>query len=119
MDTNSGYVEVEHTADWALKVWAENLSGLLFEATRGMYELMGAVPGENQGVVRVRASGIDAESLLVNYLTELVLLGEEAGLMITPTAPVVTDFEISIDTQVYQTKRQEKEIKAVTYHQPG
>ena len=31
-----GFEEIRHTADWALRVWASNLSELLTEAARGM-----------------------------------------------------------------------------------
>ena len=37
---------MEHTADWELEVWAEDLSGLLEEAAGGMYELMGVEVSE-------------------------------------------------------------------------
>jgi len=40
----SPYVEVEHTADWALRVWAPTLEELFVDAARGMYELAGAKP---------------------------------------------------------------------------
>ena len=38
----SGFREREHTADWELEVWAPDLPGLLVQAARGMYWLMGA-----------------------------------------------------------------------------
>ncbi len=38
----SGFREKDHTADWELEVWAPDLPGLLVEAARGMYWLMGA-----------------------------------------------------------------------------
>ena len=38
-----GYREIEHTADWELKVWAPDLRGLLEQAARGMYALSGII----------------------------------------------------------------------------
>jgi SHS2 domain-containing protein len=116
MENKSGYLEIEHTADWALKVWAENLPGLFYEATKGMNYLTGTEVGAFAGERRIRAAGMDAETLLVNYLTELVLLGEEERLMIEPAAPTIKNFEIDLVTSIYRIKKQEKEIKAVTYH---
>ncbi len=62
----SGYKEIEHTADWELEVWAPDLLGLLEQAARGMYALSGTclAPG-----TRLRRSlslpANDPESLLV------------------------------------------------------
>jgi SHS2 domain-containing protein len=39
-----GFEEKAHTADWALRVWADDLEGLFAEAARGMYALAGALP---------------------------------------------------------------------------
>ena len=117
MNKKSGYLEVEHTADWALKVWSETLPGLFYEASRGMLHLTGAIPGTGAGERQVSVRGFDAESLLVNYLTELVLLGEEDGLMIAPEYPTIETFTINMRFPVFHIAQQEKEIKAVTYHQ--
>ena len=38
--TTAGYREISHTADWALQVWAPDLSGLLVQAARGMTALL-------------------------------------------------------------------------------
>lgn len=37
----NGYKEVEHTADIALQVWAEDFYTLLRKAAEGLYALMG------------------------------------------------------------------------------
>ena len=37
----AGYRELEHTADWELEAWADDLPGLLEQAARGMYALSG------------------------------------------------------------------------------
>ncbi len=37
-----GYEEIPHTADWSIRVWAEDLAGLLAESARGMNWLAGA-----------------------------------------------------------------------------
>ena len=111
-----GYEEIEHTADWALHVWAADLSGLLHQATAGMYHLMGAVPGEQAGERLLEADGIDAETLLVNFLSEVLHLGEDEGLMIEPAAPALSGFNLRLSARLYRIAAQEKEIKAVTYH---
>jgi len=40
-NSQSGFREREHTADWELQVWAPSFSGLLEQAARGMYALSG------------------------------------------------------------------------------
>ena len=42
--TPSGYVELDHTADWALRVQGTDLADLLEQAAAGMLALAGAVP---------------------------------------------------------------------------
>ncbi|HMN63108.1 MAG TPA: archease [Anaerolinea sp.] len=112
----SGYEEIAHTADLELRVWAQNLTGLLITAACGMYHLQGVnlePGGRFQRTVDVRAE--DAEGLLVAYLSEL-LFHEEAGeafdtFQLTETASgVVGTLDGAAIASGY------KEIKAVTYH---
>ena len=42
-----GYEEISHTADWALRVWADDLAGLLVESAQGMNWLSGAELAES------------------------------------------------------------------------
>ena len=113
----AGYEEIEHTADWALRVWAPDLPGLLREAAAGMYALMGARGGEAiEAPVRIAVSGMDAESLLVAYLSELLRVGENQGLMAAHASPRVDGFKIDSEIQVDRMLGLDKEIKAVTFH---
>ena len=78
------FEEISHTADWSIRVWAEDLAGLLTESARGMYALANAEPSKTEGP-RVRREllleGVDAESLLVAFLEELLYLSESEGLI--------------------------------------
>ena len=65
-----GFEEKAHTADWALRVWADDLEGLFAEAARGMYALSGAQLAEGPQVKRsFAAQSADAESLPVAFLS--------------------------------------------------
>ena len=65
-----GFEEISHTADWALRVWADDLEGLFAEAARGMNALSGAQLAEGPKVKRTfEAEAPDAESLLVAFLS--------------------------------------------------
>jgi SHS2 domain-containing protein len=113
----AGFREKEHTADWELEVWAPDLPGLLVEAARGMYWLMGARLEEGARLhYSLEFSGADAESLLVGFLQELLYLTDSEGL-------AFDRFEVTIDGIYGRAElggapliSQAKEIKAVTYH---
>lgn len=110
---------VEHTADWALRVRGPDLAGLFGRAAVGMARLLAgdlaAVPLEEARELALAAD--DAESLLVEFLSELAYWAERDGLV----CPVVALSEVS-PTLLRATARGgrlvelQKHIKAVTYH---
>jgi SHS2 domain-containing protein len=112
-----GYKEIPHTADWSIRVWAEDLAGLLAESARGMYWLAGAdLVHEPRVKKSFEAEEPDSESLLVAFLSELVYWAEQENLGFD-------DFEISIkndrlkaELQGAPLKSLNKAIKAVTWH---
>ena len=112
-----GYVEVDHTADIALRVWGENYWALLQQAAAGMYDLMGVVPIPDTSLDEffVIPAGTH-ETVLVDFLSELLFLTEEHG-------QVLDHFSFSDDGNVLSimsTGRKihtcERHIKAVTFH---
>jgi SHS2 domain-containing protein len=116
--STSKYTEIEHTADNALHIQAENMGELLKHAALGMFNLLG-LPSDGEGVSkrRIELKGLDREDLLVVWLEELLYLIEmhEVGFG-------------DVDIEVQQDKNlvamideipgmvPRKEIKAVTYH---
>ncbi len=73
-----GFQEVPHTADWAMRVWAEDLPSLFVEAARGMNALSGMQLAPGPRAKRVfEHEGTDGESLLVAFLSELIYLEEQ------------------------------------------
>lgn len=113
----TGYQEVTHTADWALRVWAPDLNALLLVASEGMYALSeikySDLPG-NTVIFSVR--GIDAESLLVEFLSELVYLADVENLGVESMTLERTGFSLEVRGVGKQIRHRKKEIKAVTYH---
>jgi len=76
-----GHREVEHTADWGLEVWAPDLPGLMEEAARGMFELMGIEVSEESRCHRQLEIGADdREQLLVSFLEELLFIADAEDL---------------------------------------
>ncbi len=113
----AGFQECEHTADWELLVWAPDREALFEQAAIGMYKLMGtslqAAPRVARNLVLV--SG-DPESLLVTFLAELLFMGEQEGLGFDHFDLEIQDLRLHAHIIGGIIEAQDKEIKAVTYH---
>ena len=113
----SGFEEIEHTADWALRVWAPDLAGLLEEAARGMYALSGIRLEVGAREMRsLKVESTDAEGLLVNFLSELLHLAEKEKLAFDTFELTVSESVVAARLEGAPIVEQKKEIKAVTYH---
>ncbi len=115
----ANFEEIEHTADWALKVRGRDLPALLANAALGMMELAGVRTGDDVGLERqIEIQAMDSESLLVDWLHELLLALELEHLAFREI-----DLEISDDRKlvgsihVVPIASMEKPIKAVTYNE--
>jgi SHS2 domain-containing protein len=110
--------EIEHTADWAVRVQGKTLPDLFINAASGMYGLATApahVAPLTEHIIEV--AGIDAETLLVNWLNELLYYTETKDLSfaefeITRFAPDALKAVARGQTGVPLNKH----IKAVTFH---
>lgn len=110
---------VDHTADWALRIYGSDLAQLFSNAAMGMASLLVQdiqdVPIE---VVRhLELDAYDAETLLVDWLTELAYWAEDEGL-IFPNISLsdVTDTHLKATLRGGRVAELLKHIKAVTYH---
>jgi SHS2 domain-containing protein len=113
-----GFREHAHTADWELEVWAPDLATLLEQAARGMYRLSGVRLGNETPQERsLELHAMDGEGLLVGFLSELLWLEENDRM-------AFDDFSLQVDAAFTLKAKlrgavitsQDKEIKAVTYH---
>ena len=113
----SGYLEISHTADWALKVWAPDLPGLFEQAANGMFALL-QIKLQPGGWYEcpLDLSAEDPEGLLVNFLSELLYLTEQEGLGFDAYDLAIEDNHLSGCATGSPVESQRKEIKAVTYH---
>ncbi|MBC8334346.1 MAG: archease [Anaerolineales bacterium] len=112
------FEEISHTADWSLRVWADDLAGLLTESARGMYALANAEPAESPRVKReISLDAVDAESLLVAFLEELLYLAESENLIFNPIGKMKIDgYQLKVELEGGAITSIDKEIKAVTFH---
>ncbi len=119
MESTRGHRELEHTADWALEVWAPDLGTLLEEAARGMYDLLGietdrTAPRQQR---RLELEPPDREAAIVELLGELLYLLETEHIAFEPLTIDVRGGSLTAELVGAPVLDQTKEIKAVTYHQ--
>jgi SHS2 domain-containing protein len=115
----AGFEEIEHTADRALRVFGTSLTELFLNAAAGLTHLMAADVSDISTEIEksIELNAIDAESLLVEWLSELAYWAESEML-------VFKKFRIQKATATYlkakifggKISMLEKHIKAVTYH---
>ncbi len=113
----SGFDELPHTADWAVRVWAGSLPELFVEAARAMNSLLGMKSAPGPRLIRtIHAEALDVEGLLVSFLSELVYFIELENL-------AFDEFELELDETRLKLRMSgspilsmSKSIKAVTYH---
>jgi len=116
MKKKSGYREIEHTADWELHVWAPDLNVLLQTAAQGMYALSQTEIEDPQIERSFTISYQDRESLLVDFLSELLFFGEDENLAFSEYQFDFNGSTLTVRASGAPIKAQAKEIKAVTYH---
>jgi SHS2 domain-containing protein len=114
-----GFEEVEHTADKALRIFGANLTELFLSAAEGLIYLMAAdvsmISTEIEKSIELDA--IDAESLLVEWLSELAYWAESEMIVFNKfRIKNVTDTHLEAIISGVKAPKFEKHIKAVTYH---
>ncbi len=113
----SGYQEIPHTADWALQVWSPDLPGLFIQAAKGMAALMGMQLNRQPAhEYAFTVQGVDAESLLVAFLNELLFVWETEGLGFESLRISISENYLNAVMMAVPVIKVNKEIKAVTYH---
>jgi SHS2 domain-containing protein len=114
---SSGFVEVDHTADWAIRVWADHLDLLFKEAAAGMYSLLDVqVDPDTLSSADFQIRGIDPETFLVGFLSELLYRLESDRAAFDKIELQFSEAFIEAHVIGALVISQSKEIKAVTYH---
>lgn len=114
----SGFEEVRHTADLALRVWAPEINELFQLSAAGMQALMGVEisndPGEHK---TIEFSAIDDESLLAKFLNEILYWIEAERIASDHYDLEIKRCHLFGHCTPSTVLRIRKEIKAVTFHQ--
>jgi SHS2 domain-containing protein len=80
MSSQANFSEVEHTADWSIRVRGSTLPELFINAATGMYSLMADTTSSAPTTERkIEVRSVDAEALLVKWLNELLYHTELDG----------------------------------------
>ncbi len=120
-DTQSkpdGYEEVDHVADWAFLVRGRDLAELFTNAARALCRLEHGEPGEDVTVSReFEVEGVDRESLLVNWLNELLFL-EQTRREAYHEFDIVEINDTHLRARIHGAPERsaQRHIKAVTFH---
>ena len=116
------YRELEHTADWAVRVWGDSLAALFEHAAEAMFELQGAdLAAEAVQATVTHCQAPDLEALLVSWLSELLYHSETGDVVYTRFAVEITDdavkgFRLSALANGYPGRGPLSHVKAVTYY---
>lgn len=113
------FVEIEHTADLALRVWGADLPELFVHAAQGMFHLMRypMSTGETRPVAyEIALSADDVEMLLVDWLDELLYLAQRDAARLERYEIVAWE-GVALRAKVYGRApwHPTRAIKAVTY----
>ncbi len=112
-----GFQEQPHTADWALDIWAPDLTSLLLQAARGMYALMQArLQAEPNEIYRFEIAAPDRETLLVTFLSELLYFTQRDNVAFDQFDLIHDGNKLIAAVAGGPIESAAKEIKAVTYH---
>ena len=119
MTQDQPWQEIEHTADWALRVQGKSHAALFENAARGMASLVGGEADKNQPTVeeQFELSALDWETLLVDWLTELLYLIEDQHIVFRIfNVQHIMPYQMVATAQGKPGGKFHKHIKAATYH---
>ena len=112
------FEEIEHTADRAFRVTGRDMAGLLENAARAMQALDEPRPaGEPSATREIEVEGVDCESLLVNWLNEILYL-EQAHQLVCERFHIdeLNNHHLRARVETREFDGSYTNIKAVTFH---
>ena len=112
------FEEIEHTADRAFRVTGRDLADLLENAACAMQALDGFTATAESSMTReIVVEGVDRESLLVNWLNEILFL-EQTHDLVCETFHIleVEGHRLRATVQTRACGERHTHIKAATFH---
>jgi protein archease len=118
MMDRAGFEELEHTADWSLRIWGPTMAALLESGVTGLMALMGLRVLAAGGTERqVELHSQDPESLLVAWLEDLLFALETRQVAPGRIKLTAGDTWLRATLEEVPAGPIGKPVKAVTYHQ--
>ncbi len=114
-----GFEEVEHTADWAFRARGADLQQLFVSAARAMFDLQARHELTAAEAIErdVEVQGFDRETLLVNWLNELLYLQEKHGETYSEfNIGEISETRLRARIRGRRSPAATRMIKAVTFH---
>ena len=118
----AGFELRDHTADIAVYAWADSVEGLFRAAAEGLYATIGELQTEETGErERIRVEASDPESLLHDFLDELLYRFEMRGQRLADFRfrrldRGVLEADVAVNRVDARASVLDREVKAVTYH---
>ncbi len=114
------FQEIEHTADRAFRVTGRDMAALLENAARAMQALDkdgAGTTAERLETREIEVEGVDGESLLVNWLNEILYL-EQAHHLVCEEFHIdeLKNHHLRARVEARKRDRSHSHIKAVTFH---
>ncbi len=112
-----GYEEIDHTADLALRVTADDFYALLIYSARGMYDLMG-IDKDNDYRIETTFTIPEGteETTLVDFLSELLYRAEDKAQVFDEFSFKNSSEGLKVEATGNTIKHISRNIKAVTFH---
>lgn len=112
------FKEIDHTADRAFRVTGRDMTALLANAAYALQALGGRRPAKGPLATReIEVLGIDRESLLVNWLNEILYLEQVHRLSCEQFyIDEVKDHHLHARVEARECDRSHTQVKAVTFH---
>lgn len=116
------YEFIEHTADVAIRAYGSTLEEAFAEAARGMFDIItDSASVERQRRIEFTVDAIDRESLLVNFLSQLIVIHEIERVILGHFEVKFTEqwsLHVACYGEQFDQARHGKgiHVKAVAYH---
>lgn len=110
--------ELDHTADLAMEVWGDDFASLLAHAAEAAFMLQGLPDASGERVLHeITLHAPDRETLLVDWLNELLFLSETLGEAYTAfDVRLVGDRALSATVTGHKGHPTKRRIKAATFY---
>lgn len=116
------FEEIPHTADWSFRAFGRDERELYENAAFALFAMEGAIPEDAESRVpdvqrEIDVSGIDQETLLVNWLNELLYLQDlDHQVFFRFHVTELTSDKLHANVSGMPAQNLEKLIKAATFH---